>query len=155
MSFDLKILKGDLEIDGSGNVSIVSGNKKLRQDIVKILLTSYGDNKYHPSYGSGVGQVEVGLNNFKITDLEIKNTALTAINSLISMQKKQAKYQTLSPSEVIVSVLDINVSRDSADPRLYNLKVSVLTQQLTEVFDNITIRIAWGKLWQVQEVLAI
>jgi phage baseplate assembly protein W len=141
MSFDLKISKGDLSIDKSGSISLVSGNQKLRQDIIKILLTSYGDNKYHPSYGSGISQLDSSYKDFKLTEAEIKNTALSAINSLISMQRKQAKYQTLSPSEIIVSVLDIEVTRDYSDPRLFNLKIAVLTQQLTETFDNITIRL--------------
>jgi hypothetical protein len=104
-------------------------------------LTAYGDNKYHPGYGSGLGQIEIGSTDFKLTEAEIKNTALSAINGLIAMQRRQARSQTLSPSEVIVSVLDIGVLRDSVDPRLYNLRISVLTQQLTEVFDNITIRL--------------
>lgn len=141
MSFDLKIFKGDLQIDNSGSIVTVSGNQKLRQDIIKILLTAYGDNKYHPGYGSGLGQIEIGSTDFKLTESEIKNTALSAINGLIAMQKRQARSQTLSPAEVIVSVLDIGVLRDTADPRLYNLRISVLTQQLTEVFDNITIRL--------------
>jgi len=141
MSFDLKIFKGDLQIDNSGYIVTVSGNQKLRQDIIKILLTAYGDNKYHPGYGSGLGQIEIGSTDFKLTEAEIKNTALSAINGLIAMQKRQARSQTLSPAEVIVSVLDIGVLRDNVDPRLYNLRISVLTQQLTEVFDNITIRL--------------
>ncbi len=141
MSFDLKISKGDLQINNSGDIVTVSGNQKLRQDIIKILLTAYGDNKYHPGYGSALGQIEVGSTDFKITEAEIKNTALSAINGLIAMQRRQSRTQTLSPSEVIVSVLDVAVLRDNADPRLYNLRVSVLTQQLTEVFDNITIRL--------------
>jgi hypothetical protein len=141
MSFDLKITKGDLQIERDGSISTVSGNKKLRQDIVKILLTSYGDNRYHPGYGSGLGQIEVGSVNFNLTEAEMKNTAINAINSLIAMQKRQSRSQTLSPSETIVSVLDVAVSRDASDPRLYNLKVAVLTQQLTEIFDNITIRL--------------
>jgi hypothetical protein len=141
MSFDLKIFKGDLQINNSGSIVTVSGNQKLRQDIIKILLTAYGDNKYHPGYGSGLGQIEIGSTDFKLTEAEIKNTALSAINGLIAMQRRQARSQTLSPSEVIVSVLDIGVLRDSVDPRLYNLRISVLTQQLTEVFDNITIRL--------------
>ena len=38
MSFDLKIAKGDLQLNGDGTISLVSGNQKLRQDILKILL---------------------------------------------------------------------------------------------------------------------
>lgn len=141
MSFDLKIFKGDLQIDKSGSIVTVSGNQKLRQDIIKVLLTAYGDNRYHPGYGSSLGQIEIGSSDPGLTEAEIKNSALSAINGLIAMQRRQSRYQTLSPSETIVSVLDLSVLRDKIDPRLYNLRISVLTQQLTEVFDNITIRL--------------
>lgn len=144
MSFDLKIFKGDLQIDKSGSIVTVSGNQKLRQDIIKVLLTAYGDNRYHPGYGSSLGQIEIGSSDPGLTEAEIKNSALSAINGLIAMQRRQSRYQTLSPSETIVSVLDLSVLRDKIDPRLYNLRISVLTQQLTEVFDNITIRLMWG-----------
>ena len=52
MSFDLSIEKGDIKIGSDGSLSTVSGNNKLRQDIIKILLTDIGDNKFHPKYGS-------------------------------------------------------------------------------------------------------
>ena len=141
MSFDLKIAKGDLQLNPDGTASIASGNQKLRQDILKILLTSFGDNKYHPGYGSNLSMLEIGSSDIVITENEIKSSVISSINTLMSMQRSQAKYQTLYPSEVIVSILDVQVGRDSLDPRMYNLRISILTQQLTEVFDNITIRL--------------
>lgn len=141
MSFDLKIVKGDLQLNQDGSLSIASGNQKLRQDILKILLTSFGDNKYHPGYGSNLSMLEIGSSDIVITENEIKSSVISSINTLMSMQRAQAKYQTLYPSEVIVSILDVQVGRDSLDPRMYNLRISILTQQLTEVFDNITIRL--------------
>jgi phage baseplate assembly protein W len=141
MSFDLKIAKGDLQLNGDGTISLVSGNQKLRQDILKILLTTFGDNKYHVSYGSNLSQLEIGSADIVITENEIKSSVISSINTLMSMQRSQARYQTLYPSEVIVSVLDVQVGRDNLDPRMYNLRLSILTQQLTEVFDNITIRL--------------
>jgi phage baseplate assembly protein W len=141
MSFDLKIAKGDLQLNGDGTISLVSGNQKLRQDILKILLTTFGDNKYHVNYGSNLSQLEIGSADIVITENEIKSSVISSINTLMSMQRSQARYQTLYPSEVIVSVLDVQVGRDNLDPRMYNLRLSILTQQLTEVFDNITIRL--------------
>ena len=43
---------------------------------------------------------------------------------------------------IIIDILDVSVTRDGADPRLYNIFISVLTQELTEVRNSVTIRIA-------------
>ena len=37
MSFDLALERGDLKINRDGTVKTVSGNSKIRQDIIKIL----------------------------------------------------------------------------------------------------------------------
>ena len=60
MSFDLTLNKGDIKITNTGTVSTVTSNAKLKQDIIKILLTEVGDNKFHPEYGSHVGALEIG-----------------------------------------------------------------------------------------------
>ena len=52
MSFDLKIEGGDIKLEADGSLTTVFDNNKLRQEVVKILLTKLGENKYHPSYGS-------------------------------------------------------------------------------------------------------
>ena len=52
MSFDLALERGDIKINRDGSMKTVFGNAKLRQDIMKILLTELGDNKFHPKYGS-------------------------------------------------------------------------------------------------------
>ena len=60
MSFDLKIQRGDLVLDSSGQLNIVERNDKIIQDIIKILLTDLGENKFHPYYGSSAGKLDVG-----------------------------------------------------------------------------------------------
>jgi len=60
----------------------------------------------------------------------------------MSLQRSQSRRQTLNPGEIIIDILDISVARDEVDPRLYNIFLSVLTQDLTEVRNAVTIRIA-------------
>jgi len=60
MSFDLKILKGDIVLDKAGDLKIVQRNSKIKQDILKILLTDIGENKFHSFYGSKAGKLDVG-----------------------------------------------------------------------------------------------
>ena len=143
MSFDLALERGDIKIGVSGSVKTVNGNSKLRQDIIKILLTELGDNKYHPKYGSYIGSLQIGHHaDSKLMSLDLESSARTAVRNLMSLQRSQARRQNLSPGEIIMDIIDISVSRDDADPRLYNIFISVLTQELTEVRDNITVRIA-------------
>jgi len=142
MSFDLKIKNGDLVLDQSGSLSTVFGNGKIRQDIVKILLTRVGDNKFHSSYGSDIGILKIGdVTDAAMLELDVKRSVEDAIRYLIFLQKNQSKNQVLSLSEVILDISDIETERDSADPRLYNIYISVLTQKLDIINETITIRI--------------
>ena len=142
MSFDLSIKKGDIKIEQSGTVGLVFGNSKLKQDIVKILLTDLGDNKFHPKYGSHVGALQIGhYADSKLMSLDIETSARNALKNLMGLQRAQSRRQTLSPGEIIVDILNVTVSRDDVDPRLYNIFVSVLTQELTEVRSLISVRI--------------
>ena len=142
MSFDLKIKNGDIVLDGSGVPSIISGNQKIRQDIVKILLTNFGDNKFHVRYGSDVGALKIGsVSDINIIEMDIKRSTEDAIRYLMSLQRSQSRAQFLSSSEVILDISSITTERDSDDPRLYNIMISILTQKLDIIEEVITIRI--------------
>jgi phage baseplate assembly protein W len=143
MSFDLKLEKGDIRLSKDGSVEIVNGNAKLRQDILKILLTEIGDNKFHPAYGSYVGSLQIGqVADERLVSLDIESSARNAVKNLMSLQRAQSRRQGMTPGEMIIDILDVSVARDEVDPRLYNIYVSVLTQSLTEISSNITVRIS-------------
>ena len=141
MSFGLKLQGGDLKLSREGLVETVIKNKKLRQDIVKI-LTNKGSIKYHREYGSELGIIS-SENHFcnQITEATIEQTVYDGISKLITLQKLQMQKQILSPAEMILSVKGVVVQRDVGDPRLYNVFVSVITQQLSEISESITVRL--------------
>jgi len=142
MSFDLRIRNGDLGIDADGSMKLVNNNTKLRQDIVKILLTDLGENKFHKFYGSRVGALEIGgVTDRSIIDSDLEASVRRALSNLISMQKVQLKKQFLTSGEKILEVTSVSVERDGADPRMYNVFISVLTQKLSTISEVITIRI--------------
>lgn len=142
MSFDLTLHRGDIKITDKGSVSTVTSNSKLKQDIIKILLTEIGDNKFHPNYGSHIGAIEIGhYADPKFIELDLTSSANKALRNLMALQRSQSKRQKLSPGEIIIEILDISVGRDELDPRMYNVFVSVLTQELSEVTNNVTIRL--------------
>lgn len=142
MSFDLKIKNGDLSIGDSGALDVVSGNNKIRQDIVKILLTNIGENRFHSRYGSDLGAFKIGdVSDQTMIELDLKRSVEEAIRYIMFLQKNQSKYQVLSLSEIILEIVDIRTERDSGDPRLYNIYISILTQKLDQIEEIITIRI--------------
>jgi phage baseplate assembly protein W len=143
MSFDLALERGDIKINRDGSMKTVFGNSKLRQDIMKILLTELGDNKFHPKYGSHIGSLKIGhVADAKLISLDLESSARTAIGNLISLQRTQSRRQGVTPGEIIIDILKVSVTRDQVDPRLYNIFVSVLTQKLTEVTSSVAVRIA-------------
>ena len=143
MSFDLKIRNSDIQFGPNGSVQLVSKNEKLRQDILKIILTEIGENKFHRGYGSAIGKLSIGTAAGKdLVELDLKSSVENAIRKLMSLQKAQSSRQYLSPGEIIVSIVNIDAGRDSLDPRMYNVFVSVLTGELTEIRELVTVKIA-------------
>lgn len=142
MSFDLKIKNGDLVLNSSGLLTSVIGNDKIRQDVVKIMLTNLESNRFHPRYGSALGSLQIGdVADQKIVEMNLRNSAEESIRYLMSLQKAQAQTQVLSLSEVIIDITNISVGRDTSDPRLYTISVSLLTQKLDVINEAVTIRI--------------
>ena len=143
MSFDLKISKGDISLQRDGSLSLVSKNSKLRQDMVKIILTDLGENKFHKNYGSAVGRLNIGSYSSRdVVDMDIRVSVESALKKLMSLQKAQARKQFVSPGEMLVKILNVSAERDFSDPRLYNVYISILTGELNEVREGLTIRIA-------------
>jgi len=143
MSFDLKIQNGDLSLNSSGLIEPVVGNAKLRQDILKILVTDSGSNPFHPSYGSYLGKLKIGgIADDRIINLDIEKSVRNAVNYLMQLQRSQSQRQSLSAGEVVAELLNVEVSRDENDPRAYNVFVSVLTGELTELSTSLAVKIA-------------
>ena len=141
MSYDLKIVNGDLSISNSGSVETVNQNNKIIQDIKKLLLTDLGDNKYHPNYGSPLGSGSIGSSqDEEFMKMNMKNSIENGIKRLINLQRNQMRYQYVSPAETIMYIKNIQVFRDAADPRMWSVFVSVVAQDLSQVEDTITIR---------------
>lgn len=143
MSFDLKIEGGDIKIGTDGNLAFVYDNLKLRQDIIKILLTKLGENKFHPSYGSEVGAIKIGhFADQELLEIDLKASVEDAVRKIIALQKGQSLKQYISPGERIISLLDVSAERDTLDPRMYNIFISVQTGALTTITEAVTVRIA-------------
>lgn len=143
MSFDLKIKNGDIALNGDGSITTVVGNNKLRQDILKILLTDLGSNKYHKKYGSYIGRLNIGdIVDERLISLDLERSAMNAVRNLMALQKAQSRRQDLSSGEIIIDINNVAVERDELDPRLYNISVSVMTREITDLTTSLSVRIA-------------
>lgn len=132
MSFDLKLENGDLKISNTGDLQLVRDNEKLRQDVLKILITPLGGNKSQPWYGSSVNSTLIG----GVFDKEFTMDAATqqvksAIDNLQIMQKTQARTQNVTAAESIVAIQDVYINSNPQNRRTIELKVSILTGALT------------------------
>ena len=142
MSFDLKIENKDLSINPDGTVKTVRDNEKLKQDIIKAILTPLGSNPFHQWYGSTLSQRTIGMAlDAGHTEAEAQRAIQNTLTNLVALQKAQARTQFVSPGETIASIQNVSVLRDDVDPRQWQIQVTVLTKQLTTVEESFTLRV--------------
>lgn len=129
MSFDLKIINGDLVIK-NGQLTTIVDSEKLIQDLLKICLTSAGTNPLHPWYGSFISRTLVGnpLHSSIIVQIG-KSQLTTALQNLKNLQDLQVKsFQRVSADEQINAITDIVINRNQVDPRLFDVEVKAITK---------------------------
>lgn len=129
MSFDLKIVNGDLVLV-NGQIKTVVDSEKLIQDILKICLTTAGSNPLHPWYGSLVSRTIIGSPLYSSILVQVaKNQLSSALDNLKNLQDIQVKsLQRVSADEQLSTILDISVIRNQIDPRLFNVTVKAVSK---------------------------
>ena len=141
MSFDLALINSDLSIKSDGTVRTVTKTDKLKQDVVKIILTPLGSMRFHDWYGSNINENTIGnILPENILFNDISSSISESLERLRTLQRSQASYQKMDPSEIIVSIAEINVQRDIVDPRQVNVIVKVISRDLIPVEEIFTIR---------------
>lgn len=140
MSFDLEIIDSDLKIKSDGSIKTVTDTAKLRQDIIKMILTSLGSNRFHPWYGCAIGESTIGKNlPENVLDMEIKSSIEQSLEKLKTLQSAQMASQRVSLAELIAEIGNIAAGRNPIDPRQVNITVAVLTKRLSNIEEVFTI----------------
>lgn len=134
MSFDLKIINGDLVIS-NGQLKKVVDSEKLIQDILKLSLTTAGSNPIHPWYGSFISRTLVGNPNYSSVLVQVAKSQLnTALQNLKDLQTLQIKsFQRVSADEQIAAISDISIIVNQNDPRLFDIVIKALTKGLKPI----------------------
>ena len=139
MSFDLALSNNDLKINADGTINIVTDTPKLRQDILKIILTPLGSNNNYLWYGCSIGD-DIGKNFPNLLQqTRIQANVTQSLNNLKALQMSQSANQQVSLAELIESIADVNIQRDTTDPRQLNVTVTVLSKRLAQVQELFTI----------------
>lgn len=134
MSWDLKILNGDLSLQ-NGDLQQVTDTDKLVQDILKICLTTAGADPMNTWYGSYISRSLVGSTLDTSITVQLAQSQLqNAIENLKNLQAAQIKsFQKVSPAEQIAAITNISIQRSTIDPRVFIVTVKVLSKALTNV----------------------
>jgi len=140
MSFDLELINNDIKISTNGDVRVVTDTPKLRQDVLKIIITPLGSSTINPWYGCSVNDDIIGKNLPELlNDSMIRDSIFQSLENLRTLQKSQMSDQNVSLAEVIKSIIDIHAERDSDDPRKINIVVSILTARLSKIDEVFTL----------------
>lgn len=140
MSFDLELINGDLQIKADGSLRTITDTPKLRQDILKIILTTLGSNQFHPWYGCSISNSSIGRNYPDgLLFSDIQTSIKQSLDRLKTLQMSQASGQSVSLAEMISEVESVEVERNPADPRQINIRVNVWTKRLTKIEELFTI----------------
>ena len=142
MSFDLAVKNNDLSINPDGSLSTVRDNYKLAQDVIKILITPMGSNRFSRWYGSSLSAEFVGSNlPISIVQTEAERSIQNSLSNLIVLQNEQAKNQYVSAGETIAAIREVIVIQNPYDPRQYQIMVSILTRKLNVVEETFTLTV--------------
>ncbi len=140
MSFDLELIDSDLKIKADGTVRTVTDTPKLRQDVLKIILTSLGSNKFHPWYGCSISENTIGKNlPQNLLEAEITSSIEQSLRNLKTLQQAQISSQQVSLAEQIAEIGRVDVGRNPIDPRQINIIISILTKRLTKIEEVFTV----------------
>lgn len=130
MSFDLRLEKGDIVIGTNGAPDIVKDDKKLIQDMLKMLFTAAGENPFHPWYGTPLLSKTVGTAyDHEALVSEITSAVEYGLNNLKTLQQLQEQdNQFVTPREAISRIKDISVQSDPNDLRKMIVSIEIITR---------------------------
>jgi phage baseplate assembly protein W len=140
MSFDFALVNNDLKIQADGSVAVVKDSSKLRQDVVKIILTQLGSNRFHPWYGCSVSDDVIGSElPANMMNVDIRSSVTQSLDRLKTLQLQQLTSQKVSLAELIHIIGDVVAYRSLEDPRHMKLQATVYSKRLTEISEEFTL----------------
>lgn len=142
MSFDLLLVNGDIKVGQNQDIALVTDYKKLIQDIIKIITTPQGTNKFQPQLGSLINERLIGkILTPQNTLTTLQSSVQEALMLLQKLQKQQAQVQAISPAETLIAINDVNIARDSVEPRQLNVVLKLTSGDGNTITESFTMRL--------------
>jgi len=141
MSFDFRIVTGDMEIDATGDLGKVEDTEKLIQEILKVAHTPLGSNLFYRWYGSPISKSLIG----NALDMEFISTVAssqlqTSLENLQRLQQKQALEQRVTPFEQLSAIKSVSITRNQVDPRFFLVVIEAVTKALSVVTTQFAVK---------------
>jgi hypothetical protein len=142
MSFDLRLQNGDIALGADQDFDTVTDGAKLVQDVIKMVTTPQGSNKFQQAIGSLINKRLIGQTlTAQNTITVLQGSIQEALIILQKLQKQQAQKQALSPAEMLVQINSIDVSRDSIEPRQLNVILKIMAGDGNLLTETLTMRL--------------
>lgn len=100
--YSLKIVDGDLAMQGDGSIAQVSGAQRIQQELSCWLLEPLGTDKMYRNFGSKLGGY-IGSPSTSDMLLEVKAEATRVVNNYIEYQKQQYEAAKLQSTDAVVN----------------------------------------------------
>lgn len=135
MSFDIQIKDGDLAIGLNGDVQKIENTDKLKQDMLKMVLTPLGGNPFFTFYGSSVSRSLIGSSlNYTFFSNLASDQIKSSLETLMKLQKIQQKDgQRVSAAELLAAVQQVVVEQNQTDPRYFRVIIRAVAKDLNPV----------------------
>lgn len=120
--FDIKLKNGDINIE-NGKIVTISGNAKLEQQLLKIIITTI--NFYlHKNYGSEI--MNLLGKPYSSLEASVKSTIRNALDYYINLQKKGVLFNLYDMEEVLYKISYLHIQQFSGDKRGCVVKIGAL-----------------------------
>lgn len=120
-------MDSDINFNNVGKIKEVTGYGKVKQQLLKILLTVIGNNLYDSEYGSQISAA-IGQKFTAYITANIQYSIYRAVQHLIKIQQEN----NLPDNETIAELSNIQVEKTN-DVRALKLSISVITADYQEV----------------------
>lgn len=125
-----------------GDLITVEDEEKLIQEVKKIVTTQITSNIFHTWYGTSIPSlIGAKISNAGFIRTKIMNEIRQALERYASIQKQQARLQTVTAKERFVRVLQINVDQDPIEPTAFNISLAFSNQFRETIVSDMSIRL--------------
>jgi len=122
-------IQKDIDIVSTGDLATLEGKDKLRQQVMKVILTRLTSNPFHSEYGSSLNSIiDKKLDNF--TRLIIHQSISEAIKYL---QDVQTNLLDLPASETILRLSSLSIVDSVESPNKVSITISILSGDYEEI----------------------